>query len=106
MSYKPYFPEDTDTLSVMFSLINDCLTICKKMYDNRENKTAFLKLYSKARRIDPRTTYIFIKDRYDEFPYNRYFEPFFSRMSGRYPTPNGKSICQSQMPPSGRYHNG
>ena len=60
MSYRPYF-KDTDSLSQLFSTINDCLMACRKMMLS-DDPVYFSKWFDKARTIDSRTTYLFLRD--------------------------------------------
>ncbi len=67
MSYKPYNDENRDSLSILFSTINDCIVACKNMLRNRNNALHFVRWFEKAKLIDPRTTYLFLKKHLPEF---------------------------------------
>ena len=65
MSYKPYFHKDTDSLSQLFTTINDCLIACGKMMLS-DDPVYFSKWFDKARTIDSRTTYLFLRNSWDK----------------------------------------
>lgn len=67
MSYSTHYTEDTNTLSQLISTINDCLQICDRMYASRDNVNNFMRWYEKARRIDSRTTYLYLKEKGNDF---------------------------------------
>ncbi len=67
MSYSTHYTENTNTLSQLFSTINDCLQICDRMYASRDNVNNFMRWYEKARRIDSRTTYLYLKEKGNDF---------------------------------------
>ena len=67
MSYQPYKTDDWNSMSLHFSTIIDCMIACHHMLENKDRLIPFVKWYDKARKIDSRTTYLFLKEHYDEF---------------------------------------
>ncbi len=68
MSYAYKYKEGTDTLSFMVSRTADCLSACKKMMQYKNDQIGFAKWFDKARTIDKRTTYLFLREHYQEIP--------------------------------------
>jgi hypothetical protein len=68
MSYKPDFPKNMDSISQLFSTMNDCMMACRQMLKNTDNTENFARWFDKARLIDSRTTYFFIRKHWDEIP--------------------------------------
>ncbi len=66
MSYHRRFEPDTDTLSQLVSTITDCLAACRQMMEYKNDQIGFLRWYDKAKTIDGRTTYLFLKEHADE----------------------------------------
>lgn len=85
MSYNPHTNEDRDSLSALFSTINDCIVACKNMLRNKDNALHFVRWFEKAKLIDPRTTYLFLKEHLPEFSTDcrSICLPFMEKMESR-----------------------
>ncbi len=83
MSYKMSFPEDGDDLSGLISIMNDCIVSCKKMLLS-DTDDEFVRWFDKSKRIDPRTTYFFLKKHWDDIPYGRkiFCKSFINKIDG------------------------
>lgn len=86
MSYKPYYSDDHNTTSMFISTIDDCILACKKMTSCNNDPWGFIRWFEKAKKIDPRTTYMFLKQHMDEIPHSAIVvvKIFFEKMDERY----------------------
>ena len=81
MSYKPL--KNEDSLSELFSTINDCITICKK-FSTLPSKEDFIRWMDKANTIDKRTTILYLRKHKEEIPeeYIRFADLYYKKYGG------------------------
>ena len=86
MSYGKKFSKNTDTLSEFMSRVNDCTLACKKMMQYKDNPIGFMRWFEKARLIDRRTTYLYIRDKKDMIPDNceYIYKSFYEKIDNKY----------------------
>ena len=65
MSYNPLRNEDS--LSELFSTMNDFNIVSKHLMDSRGNPAGFTIWLSKCRDVDKRSLYFFLKDKKESF---------------------------------------